>query len=118
MYGEDVDLCQKIRRAGYKNVHEPRAAVIHVGGGSSGAAQTERAATLMRESTWRFLRKTRGGLYAFGYRTSTLIAAFVRIIALMICGATSNTKQDDEARKASLRRWFAVMVWSLRGIRC
>ena len=33
MYGEDMDLCAKVRNAGLKIYYEPRAEVIHHGGG-------------------------------------------------------------------------------------
>ncbi|MEP6715438.1 MAG: glycosyltransferase family 2 protein, partial [Terriglobia bacterium] len=35
MYAEDLDLCRKIVRAGYKNLYTGQAKVIHYGGGSS-----------------------------------------------------------------------------------
>jgi GT2 family glycosyltransferase len=35
MYGEDIDICIRMQRAGYKLVFEPKAEVIHIGGGSS-----------------------------------------------------------------------------------
>jgi len=35
MYSEDIDLCYKVQRAGYKNYYVPEAEVIHFGGNSS-----------------------------------------------------------------------------------
>ncbi|MGB8508948.1 MAG: glycosyltransferase, partial [Pyrinomonadaceae bacterium] len=35
MYGEDVEWCLRIRRAGWQLVHEPSAVVMHHGSGSS-----------------------------------------------------------------------------------
>lgn len=38
MYGEDVDLCYRIKSAGYKVVMSPVAKIVHIGQGSSGKA--------------------------------------------------------------------------------
>jgi GT2 family glycosyltransferase len=35
MYGEDIDLCYKISKAGYRNYYIPSAAITHHGGKSS-----------------------------------------------------------------------------------
>ena len=35
MYGEDIDLCYRIKEAGYKIVYYPEAKIIHYKGGSS-----------------------------------------------------------------------------------
>lgn len=43
MYGEDIDLCIRIARAGWHVRHVPRATVIHLGGGSPPSPETRRA---------------------------------------------------------------------------
>jgi N-acetylglucosaminyl-diphospho-decaprenol L-rhamnosyltransferase len=35
MYGEDIDLCRRLRKAGYDVLFEPSATVVHEGGGSA-----------------------------------------------------------------------------------
>ena len=35
MYFEDVDFCQRARRAGWNIIHNPNARVVHLRGGSS-----------------------------------------------------------------------------------
>src|SRR5262249_55515178 len=79
MYAEDMDLCYKIRQAGYNNYYIPEATVIHFGGGSSKKTSSHFSIVLMRESTWKFLKKTRGKLYAMGYRFSMFISALFRL---------------------------------------
>ena len=49
MYTEDIDLCYKIRQAGYKNYFVPDATVIHFGGGSTQNRQSDFSVVTMRE---------------------------------------------------------------------
>jgi GT2 family glycosyltransferase len=79
MYGEDMDLCLKVRRAGWKNYYVPEAELVHYGGGSSKQSASNFSAVMMRESIWRFLRKHRGGLYGQAYRCAMLLAASCRL---------------------------------------
>ena len=41
MYGEDIDLCYRIKEAGYKIVYYPEASIIHYKGGSSKKRRTK-----------------------------------------------------------------------------
>lgn len=43
MYGEDIDLCLRVARTGWRVRYHPAATVVHIGGGSPGSARTRRA---------------------------------------------------------------------------
>ncbi len=45
MYGEDVDLCWKLRKAGWRVRYEPAALVVHVGNASGRAAYDDESRT-------------------------------------------------------------------------
>ncbi len=56
MYMEDVDLCWRLRRGGFRNVYEPAGTVVHV----QGAATSRHPYRMLVEhhrSAWRFARK-------------------------------------------------------------
>ena len=60
MYMEDVDLCVRLRRAGWRVVYEPAGAVVHVQGGST-SKRPYRMIVEHHRSVWRFAsRRYRG----------------------------------------------------------
>lgn len=113
MYAEDVDLCYKIKQAGYTNYYIPTASVIHFGGGSSEQAPSDFSVVMMRESLWRFMKKTRGNIYGLAYRTSTVIAAIGRLLLLTMLLPLQYLRQSRPSWHASLKKWWAILTWSL-----
>jgi len=73
MYGEDIDLCQRLRAAGWRMRYVGPAEVVHRGGAASKKARTRmRIAGVV--SMAQLLRRTRGPLYAAGYAAIVPIA--------------------------------------------
>lgn len=60
MYVEEVDLCWRLHRAGWRVLHEPRARVFHVGGASA-ARRPYAMIVAHHRSLWRFARRTSEG---------------------------------------------------------
>ncbi len=108
MYTEDIDLCYKIKQAGYLNYYLPEAKVIHHGGGSSQEAKSDFAVVMMRESMFKFLRKTNGYSYAWCYRISMLFIALFRIALLTI------SRLFNQSNEKSTQKWRAILQWCLR----
>lgn len=113
MYAEDMDLCYKVRQAGYGNYYVPNATVFHFGGGSTQQRPSDFAVVLMRTSVWLFLRKTRGELYGSAYRCSMLISAGGRIVCLLILLPAYLIRGRIESWKTSARKWWAISAWSM-----
>lgn len=113
MYAEDMDLCYKIRRAGYRNYYVPDATAIHFGGGSTRKAQSDLSVVMMRDSLWRFLRRSRGKMYGAGYRIATLAAALVRLALLGSMLPLHRRRERREALDASWKKWKAILSWSM-----
>ncbi|MDN5941346.1 MAG: glycosyltransferase family 2 protein [Nitrospira sp.] len=113
MYAEDIDLCYKVRQAGYENYYIPNATVFHFGGGSTQQRPSDFAVVMMRASVWRFLRKTRGKMYGSGYRCSMLISGIGRIVCLLVLFPLYLIRGCLASWKASARKWWAISVWSI-----
>ncbi len=65
MYGEDIDLCYRIKEAGYKVVYYPEGHIIHYKGGSSKKRRTK-VIYDFHHAMWIFYRKHYYKKYNFG----------------------------------------------------
>jgi hypothetical protein len=112
MYGEDMDLCAKVRRCGLKIFHVPSAKVLHHGGRSSAGSFGKLSSIVMRDSVFRFIRKDQGNLAAFIYRVLMAISALVRIVLLAL-GCVFSGAGKARARRRSLWKWIGILRWSI-----
>ena len=79
MYSEEVDLCLRIQRAGWRPYWVPQAEVVHFGGQSTQQVATEMFLTLY-ESKIKYFRKHHGWLAAQIYKLILRVAAFSRLM--------------------------------------
>jgi len=113
MYAEDLDLCYKIKQAGYINYYLPEANIIHFGGGSTEKSPSDFSVVLMRESNWQMMRKIRGSVYGFAYRFSTMISSIGRLILLLLVFPLHIFRSGWQSWNRSFRKWKAILAWSL-----
>ena len=113
MYAEDLDLCYKIKQAGYMNYYLADASIIHFGGGSTEKSPSDFSVVMMRESVWRMMRKTRGSVYSFAYRVSTMLSSTGRLILLMVVFPLHLLRRGEGSWNGSFRKWKAILTWSL-----
>jgi hypothetical protein len=113
MYGEDLDLCFKVRRAGFRNYHVSNAIVVHHGGGSSQQTPSDLSIIMMRESVRLFLRKTHGVFYSDCYRSTLGFAAVIRIMVLILLFPAWAIHRGTRGWSASFRKWSAILRWGL-----
>ena len=118
MYSEDVDLCFKVREAGWETQYIPKAIVVHHGGSSSSQSKSNLlSSVMMLESRWRFFRKTRSLWYCGLYRIAISISILVRMAVLAVmCPALSMHVRSPRFRSA-LRKWSARLRWAMGGER-
>lgn len=101
LFGEDMDWCWRVKRAGGRVVYFGRASIIHVGGGST-AAKLESDLRHYRASL-RLYAKHRGRGQAIVYRTILAAAAAVRITALVLTRLVGCGSSEFRTRLA--REW-------------
>lgn len=98
MYGEDVELCFKIKKIGFEILYTPMAKVIHIGRGSS--KKLPSAAFIGEfEGIIYFYKKYRGNLALQILRVFLKIGALLRIIIFGVLGRNKLSKNYVEAFK-------------------
>ena len=113
MYSEDVDICQKARRAGWNAYYVPSVSVIHYNGQSSNKRPSNFAHIMQQESRLIYFHKMRGSLYAFCFRVSRIPIAIIRmalLVALMILPFGAERRQE---LRSAMGKWLAILRWSL-----
>jgi GT2 family glycosyltransferase len=114
MYAEDVDLCFKVRQAGWTNYFIPDATVLHHGGQSTESRDDRNFAdVVMRESRLRFFRKRMGALYAAGYKTTMSIVALVRLALLSGSWILPGGRVHRDSTRRSFGKWIRIFRWSI-----
>lgn len=112
MFGEDLDLCYKITRAGAQAYYVPETAVVHYGGRSTQTAGNQFSNVMMRESIHRFLRQNRGRVNATLYRLAMGVSSLVRLVFMLPLLLISGN-QIVRHGTGSAKKWFAILRWSL-----
>ena len=113
MYAEDLDLNYKVKAAGFTNYYVGQTAIIHHGGTSSSQQRVNQWATIMKfRAMVQLFRKTRGRIYAAGYRLAMGIVAIGRLILLGLLSLLGNMMSDRESLKYSREKWKTVLKLS------
>lgn len=110
MYGEDIDLSFRIWAAGFRIYHVPDTTVIHHVGGSSNKAGCFFSTLMMRKSCYLFMREHRGRLAAWAHRAVIGVSALARVVLIPLLLFFGKRVVPDGSD--SLKKWFAVFLWS------
>lgn len=92
MYSEEVDLCYRLKQAGWKVRFTPNASATHIWGGSSRKMKRENFLNLYK-SRILFFRKHYGRIVTFLYK---LLLMFGSTIRVMSGGIASLVKRDQD----------------------
>lgn len=109
MYSEEVDLCYRIHKAGWKLFYVPQSRVIHLGGQSTKQVAAEMFLQLYKGKLLYF-RKHHGRFAALLYKVILILAAVVRIalspMALL-------QRPSTRATSLTLSRHYRLLLSSL-----
>ena len=113
MYAEDLDLNYKVKAAGFSNYYVGETAIIHHGGTSSSRQKVSQWATIMKfRAMVQLFRKTRGGIYAMGYRLAMGTVAVGRLTLLGLLSLFGSLVSDHESLAYSREKWKTVLKLS------
>lgn len=116
MYYEEVDLCYRIKQAGWRVVFLPEARITHVGGRSSEQIPVEKHIMAMT-SLLKFFRKHRGRfptvlfnvMFIPGFATRELLIIILSSIGYLISCICFSIKQKNHSAKKLSRS--AKLLW-------
>jgi len=83
---EDVDLCLRLRQAGYRVVHHSGARFVHEGGGCIRMMEARDHYTAWYSNIHRYARKQHGVSAGLGIRTLTVAGAAARLAGTLLPG--------------------------------
>lgn len=112
MYGEDVDLCYRIKKASWQIWYLSEAQIIHYGGASSKKI-SESAAIYDRKAIQLFFRKHYGKLVTGLYRLMCFFISFGMVLSSGLILLFPFIKQRLKVKKIFLEN-KAILLWALK----
>lgn len=106
LFGEDADLCLRLRQAGWQVHFCGEAEVVHQGGASTGQVRQD-AAMHALVSRQRFFRKHHRPAYALAHRLANIGLALAKALALLPFAASPATRRTLDLQWRILR-WCAL----------
>jgi GT2 family glycosyltransferase len=107
MYSEDLDLCYRMTRAGFKNYYVGQGAIVHYGGRSS----TPKWQTVMKtRAELRFCDKSYGRLYGLLFRIALALNAIARLLVVDLLRVLRSGRDENEKLNSAAARWRAILA--------
>jgi GT2 family glycosyltransferase len=113
MYGDDLDLSYKVKKAGYKVYYTNQSHVVHYGGKSTASWKEALADVWIRDSIHKFLSKFRGRWYGGLYKGAMVLVAAIRLIILGCARLLLGMVSRRERLVISYTRWKRILEWAL-----
>lgn len=112
MYSEDLDLCYRARKSGYKVYHVPGAEVVHYGGSSASLQPGAWSAVMLRKALETYMRLNYGKFQASLYRILQGASALIRLGMLWPVLVFPQGSKKQRMR-SSANKWWSVFLWAL-----
>ncbi len=115
MYGEDIDLCYRIRNNGWKIRYISDCTIVHHTEKSSEQVTVNNFKTVMRaESNYLFNELNYGKMRGIYYRSVIFLGASFRVVVISITIFYHLFKKRDlTIEKGLLKKHFSLLRWSL-----
>lgn len=115
MYTEDVDLCFRIKKIGWKIYYLGNESILHYAGSSSKKQKNKYFSTIMqKESNLYFQRKHFGKIKEKQYLFAVFTGALVRIVTIIfLAPLLLSKKAKNKISFHSILKYFAILKWSL-----
>ena len=113
MYAEDMDLCFKTLRTGFRIYHVPSAEIVHYGGASSASQGSTFSAVMIREALHVYMVLNHGRQYAKAYRLASGGSALLRLLVLapgLISGCQS-AEADAQGSVCAVLVCLVLELW-------
>lgn len=114
MYGEDIDICYRIKKLGYKILYAGNVTMFHFHGSSSKKRKKHFASVLQKESRKMFYYLNFGKQKAIGYQCILVITSYLRIIFItLFYGIYFLSGLDNDKIKDSLSKNLKYFSWGI-----
>ena len=110
IYYEETDLCERVRRSGYRIVYAPSACIVHLGGATT-IKQEIWFRIQSERSRYRFFSKYRCKSYVLAIRTIQLINWIIRVTLGSIVVVLSTGRAKRVAH--TVHYTFKLLCWQL-----
>lgn len=116
MYYEEVDLCYRIKQAGWRIIYKPEAVITHIGGSSSGQIPVSKRIMAMT-SLLKFFRKHRGTfvtrIFSCVFKPAIILRDLINIAAGAIKYIFATVTLDRQSRNKSAEkiRNSVIFLW-------
>lgn len=117
MYGEDVDLCQRILKNGWKLYYLSEAQIIHIGAGASNNSSSQFSTLMMCESILKLMEKYYGNNGKLMYRLVIFTGSQFRLLVLLFLKVLSLfglLSVSGENLKGLYNKYLTMLKWSLK----
>lgn len=99
MYGEDLDLCHRLRAAGWRTGYCAEATVVHHGNRSGAQRYGEERDVAVLRGTLRFFRRRRGRLAELGFRVAAGAAFGAKAAVARLVAGRGDSDAGARARR-------------------
>ena len=111
VYAEDLDLCWKVRAAGFTNYYLPGPKIVHYAGGSTDCAKSCFSVVMIPELVGRLSRKARGKSYSMTDRIVLSTSALVRLSILGLGFPFMLARRRTRDWHAIFDKWLSILRW-------